>query len=214
MRAIGPTAGFITGWGLILAYLTTGIAVVAGCANYATTLCDKIHLHIGPYVLYSIVAGLVWFIVYRDVRLSAQTMLLLEIASVGLILFLGLVLLSHKGFALETKKIVLQHLKNAPKQLQQTVEREFETLLIAAIEKAVNQGRPPELRFGGVSVVVGLATYNHWCNVKFQWPELVPTANILGIQLYEIRMVKRDMRIPLPNTFQPYVQVRVNYSAR
>src|SRR5262249_10951140 len=42
VQGLGPTAGFIVGWGLILAYLTTGIAVVAGSANYATTVCDKV----------------------------------------------------------------------------------------------------------------------------------------------------------------------------
>jgi amino acid transporter len=107
-KGLGTTAGFITGWGLILAYLTAGIAVVAGCSNYATTLCDKAHLHTGPYLLYAMAAGLTWFVVYRDVRLSAQMMLLLEVASVGLILTLGLVLLSHKGFTLDTKQLTLQ----------------------------------------------------------------------------------------------------------
>jgi amino acid transporter len=107
-QGLGPTAGFLTGWGLILAYLTAGIAVVAGSANYATTLCDKAHLHPGPYLLYAIVAGLVWFIVYRDVRLSARMMLLLEIASVGLIVTLGLVLLSQKGFTLDTEQLTLK----------------------------------------------------------------------------------------------------------
>jgi amino acid transporter len=107
-KGLGPTAGFITGWGLILAYLTAGIAVVAGCSNYATTLCDKAHLHMGPYLLYAMAAGLTWFVVYRDVRLSARMMLLLEIASVSLILTLGMVLLSHKGFTLDTKQLTLQ----------------------------------------------------------------------------------------------------------
>jgi amino acid transporter len=107
-KGLGPTAGFITGWGLILAYLTAGIAVVAGCANYATTLCDKAHLHTGPYLLYAVVAGLIWFVVYRDVRLSAHLMLLLEIASVGLIVTLGLVLLWHKGFPLDTEQLTLK----------------------------------------------------------------------------------------------------------
>ncbi|HEX7844035.1 MAG TPA: APC family permease [Kofleriaceae bacterium] len=107
IKALGPTAGFLVGWGLILAYLTTGIAVVAGSANYATTLCDKAGLHIGPYPLYAIIAGLVWLVVYRDVRLSARMMLLLEVVSVGLILTLGVLLLSHKGFRLDMEQLTL-----------------------------------------------------------------------------------------------------------
>lgn len=107
-KGLGPTAGFITGWALILAYLATGIAVVAGCAAYATTLCDKAHLDVGPYPLYAIIVGLIWVIAYRDVRLSARMMLLFEIASVSLILTLGLVLLSHKGFNVDTEQLTLK----------------------------------------------------------------------------------------------------------
>ncbi|HEX3482842.1 MAG TPA: APC family permease [Kofleriaceae bacterium] len=107
VQGLGPTAGFIVGWGLILAYLATGIATVAGAANYATTLCDKAGVHTGPYLLYAIIAGLVWLVAYRDVRLSARMMLLFEIVSVGLILTLGVLLLSHKGFRLDTDQLTL-----------------------------------------------------------------------------------------------------------
>jgi amino acid transporter len=107
VKGLGPTAGFIVGWGLILAYLTTGIATIAGSANYATTLCDKVDLHIGPYPLYAILAGLVWLVAYRDVRLSARMMLLLEVISVGLILTLGGLLISHQGFRLDMEQLTL-----------------------------------------------------------------------------------------------------------
>ena len=107
VKGLGPTAGFIVGWGLILAYLTTGIATVAGSANYATTLCAKVDLHIGPYPLYAILAGGVWLVAYRDVRLSARMMLLLEVVSVGLILTLGVLLLSHQGFRLDMEQLSL-----------------------------------------------------------------------------------------------------------
>lgn len=125
VKGLGPSAGFLVGWGLILAYLTAGIATVAGAASYATTVCDKADLridqlvaqmlglpppdlHIGPYPLYAIIAGLVWFVAYRDVRLSARMMLLLEVVSVGLILTLGVLLLSHQGFRLDMEQITLQ----------------------------------------------------------------------------------------------------------
>jgi amino acid transporter len=107
VKGFGPTAGFIVGWGLILAYLTTGIATVAGSANYATTLLNKAGLPIPPYPLYAILALLLWFVAYRDVRLSARMMLLLEIVSVGLILLLSVLLLSHQGFRLDTEQLTL-----------------------------------------------------------------------------------------------------------
>lgn len=108
IKGLGPTAGFIVGWGLILAYLATGIAVVAGAADYATTLCAKANLPIGPYPFFAIFAGVVWFVGYRDVRLSARMMLLLEVISVSLILTLGVLLLSHNGFSLGTEQLTLQ----------------------------------------------------------------------------------------------------------
>lgn len=107
VKGLGPAAGFVVGWGLILAYLTTGIATVAGSANYATTVLDKAGLHIGPYPLYAILAALLWLVAYRDVRLSARMMLLLEIVSVSLILILGVLLLSRQGFRLDTEQLSL-----------------------------------------------------------------------------------------------------------
>lgn len=107
VKGLGPTAGFLVGWGLILAYLTTGIATVAGSANYATTVLDKAGLHIGPYPLYAILAVSLWLVAYRDVRLSARMMLLLEIVSVGLILTLGVLLLSRQGFHLDREQLTL-----------------------------------------------------------------------------------------------------------
>ncbi|HEX3757443.1 MAG TPA: APC family permease [Kofleriaceae bacterium] len=108
VKGLGPTAGFLVGWGLILAYLTTGIATVAGAASYATTLCDKADLHVGPYPLYAILAGLIWVVAYRDVRLSARMMLLLEAVSVTLILTLGALLVSRKGFHLDLAQLALE----------------------------------------------------------------------------------------------------------
>jgi len=119
-----------------------------------------------------------------------------------------------KKFAADTKATVLKNLKNAPKDAQRKVEREFEKLFVEALDKAVNKGKPLELRFEGVSVTVGLATYNHWCNVKYSFPELVKSSVVLGVQLYEVRMAKKEFRIPLPNTFQPYVRVAVKYSSK
>jgi len=99
-QGLGPTAGFITGWGLILAYLTTGIAVVAYCAIYAQILLTKIDIHAKPMVLFLVVVGVTWAIAFRDIRLSTKMMLALEAISVSLILILGIVMLSHSGLHL------------------------------------------------------------------------------------------------------------------
>lgn len=119
-----------------------------------------------------------------------------------------------KGFAIETKVEMLKQLKNAPDKIRKQFEAEFEKLLVTALDKAVNHGQLPVLTFGGASVKFGLATYNHWCNVRYETPELVPTSKILGVQLYEVRTHKKQINIPLPNTFQPYVKVEVKVAVR
>lgn len=59
-----------------------------------------------------------------------------------------------------------------------------------------------------------IATDNHWCTVKHQEPQLVETQKVLGVQLYEVRFKACEKKIPLPNTFQPYVRVQMKVSVR
>ena len=98
--SLGPTAGFITGWALILAYLATGIAVASYTVPYAQTLLANLHTTIPALLMFGIVVALVWFVAYRDVRLSAKMMLLLEGISVSLILILGIAMVAHTGLHL------------------------------------------------------------------------------------------------------------------
>lgn len=126
----------------------------------------------------------------------------------------GMALKYVEQFALESKKEVLKNLKRAPKEVQRKVEKEFEKLFVEALDKAVSKGRPIELNFEGVTLTVGLATYNHWSNVKYSWPELVKTTQMFGVQLYDIKLRNKENKIPLPNTFQPYVRLAVKYSSK
>ena len=96
--SLGPTAGFITGWALILAYVTTGIAVASYTVPYFQTLLGGIH--IPSLVLFAVVVALVWLIAFKDVRLSAKMMLTMEGLSVGLILILGVLVVAHTGLHL------------------------------------------------------------------------------------------------------------------
>ncbi|BDI28653.1 amino acid permease [Capsulimonas corticalis] len=99
-KSLGPTAGFITGWALILAYLTTGIAVASYTAPYAQTLLKNLNIAMPAMVMFVLVVGLVWFVAYRDVRLSAKMMLILEGVSISLIFVLGLLMVAHTGLHL------------------------------------------------------------------------------------------------------------------
>jgi len=99
-KSLGPTAGFITGWALILAYLATGIAVSSYTAPYMQSLLKDLHTTIPATVMFGLVVALVWFVAYRDVRLSAKMMLLMEGVSIALIFSLGIAMVAHTGLHL------------------------------------------------------------------------------------------------------------------
>ena len=93
-----PFFGVTAAWGFLLAYVATG-ASVAGGALYYTNLLSEEFLHWSPPALLSlalvcVVAG---FVAYRDVKLSAELMLWIEVASVGLIVVVLVALLARFG---------------------------------------------------------------------------------------------------------------------
>jgi amino acid transporter len=85
-ETLPPIYGVIAAWGLLLAYLATG-ASVAGGALYYVGLLSRQFLHWAPppVVTLAVVCGLAGYIAFRDVKLSAEVMLWIEIASVALV---------------------------------------------------------------------------------------------------------------------------------
>jgi len=96
-RGLGMASGFLSGWCLILAYLCTGMAVLAGAVNYGALLLAMVRLQVHPVILFGVGAAVAWYIAYRDIRLSTQLMLGLEATSMVIILVLGGIVLAHKG---------------------------------------------------------------------------------------------------------------------
>ncbi len=91
-RGLGPTGGVVAGWSLVLAYWFTGSACLAGAANYSVRITHFLSARLdSPMALLSMlaVAGLAWWLAYRDIRLSTRAMLLLEFTSVALMLVLA-----------------------------------------------------------------------------------------------------------------------------
>jgi amino acid transporter len=96
-RGLGVPLGFLCGWCLILAYMLTGMAVMAGSVNYAGLLLDAVHCHVPPLLLFAAATLGVWLIVFKDIQLSTRIMLVLEGVSMLLILVLGGIVLSRRG---------------------------------------------------------------------------------------------------------------------
>ncbi len=109
-RGLGINVGFVTGWCLILAYLLTASSVLSASVNYAGLLLDTLQWHTPPLVLFAIGSGLAWWTAYRDVNLSTRVMLILEVASMLLILVVGVLIVDKHGSALDTSQLDVSHL--------------------------------------------------------------------------------------------------------
>jgi amino acid transporter len=107
-KGLGATAGVITGWSLIVAYLFTAMAVQCGFVNFSDVLLQPLGLNFSPVFLLAIGTGIAWYCAYRDIKLSAALMLVLEIVSIGLILVLGIIILFHKGYVIDKSQVTLE----------------------------------------------------------------------------------------------------------
>jgi amino acid transporter len=101
--------GVVAGWALLLAYLATGASVAGGALYYANLFALRF-LHWTPPALttLALACGLAGVIAYRDVKLSAELMLWIEVASVGLILIVLAVLPLRFGLRIDMEQV---HLK-------------------------------------------------------------------------------------------------------
>lgn len=108
VKGLGPTAGVICGWSLVLAYLFTGMSVLCGFANFSAALMGHLGIHPSSITLLAIGAGIAWYAAYKDIQLSAIAMLWLEGLSIALIAILGIIIWAHKGFALDLPQLTLQ----------------------------------------------------------------------------------------------------------
>lgn len=89
-QSLGPFWGAVSGWSLIIAYVFTGAAVIAGSVNYVLVV---LHLVLGkfpeaPAALALSVLSMtgVWYIAWRSILLSTRVSLVFEGVTVALIL--------------------------------------------------------------------------------------------------------------------------------
>ena len=108
VKGLGPTAGVICGWSLVLAYLFTGMSVLCGFANFSSSLIGHLGIHPSSITLLALGAGIAWYAAYKDIQLSAMAMLWLEGASIVLIAVLCIIIWAHNGFAFDMPQLTLQ----------------------------------------------------------------------------------------------------------
>src|SRR5271168_2879040 len=93
VMGLGTTAGNLSGWCLMWAYLFIGTAGMTGFTMFANTLLGMMGLQLRPIILFAICGGVIWFLAYKDIQLSSVLMLVLEGISVALILILCAIVL-------------------------------------------------------------------------------------------------------------------------
>ena len=109
-RGLGAASGVVSGWGLVWCYFFIGTAGLCGFALMSAQFLDGLGIHGGvtPYVFWLISGGIGFTIAWKDVRLSAVLILILEGLSVICILALSAVILFKHGFAVDTNQVELK----------------------------------------------------------------------------------------------------------
>jgi amino acid transporter len=108
VMGLGTTAGNLSGWCLVWAYLFIGTAGMTGFTIFAGTLLDMVGIHVPQLALFAVCAGSIWYLGYRDIRLSSGLMLVVEGLSVALILLLCAIVLFGHNSAIDPAQIELQ----------------------------------------------------------------------------------------------------------
>src|SRR5208337_3280676 len=108
VMGLGTTAGNVSGWCLIWAYLFIGTAGMTGFTIFASTLLEMMGIHVPAMALFAACGGSMWYLGYNDIRLSSGLMLVMEGLSVALILLLCAIVLFGQKSAIDPAQIRLE----------------------------------------------------------------------------------------------------------
>ena len=104
-----PSLGAVAAWALLIAYLATGASVAGGALYYSNVLIGQFFSWTPPAL---VTLGLVFLlsgaIALRDVKLSAELMLWIEVVSVSLIVLVLILLLIRHGLHLDLDQMKLK----------------------------------------------------------------------------------------------------------
>jgi amino acid transporter len=108
VKGLGPVAGVLSGWALLLGYMVTGMSTLCGFAIFGQILLAQIGIHSPIVALFALGVIASYGVAYKDVQLSAKMMLIFEGVSIFTILVLGTIVWAHKGFAIDMGQVALQ----------------------------------------------------------------------------------------------------------
>lgn len=116
-QGMGTSWGVLSGWALIIAYLFTGAAVLAGAANYGLVL-TRVLPHMAADATLSVfflllTAAVTGWIAYKDIKLSTRSMLIMEFSTVALILLVAAVFFVRHGAIFDLDQLKLMGVTGA-----------------------------------------------------------------------------------------------------
>ncbi|MDI3317533.1 MAG: APC family permease [Bacillota bacterium] len=94
---LGPRAGFVSGWGLLLTYWAYAAGTAAAFGNFAVVFLEHFGLHTVWWLWALLALGVVWAMGVLDVKLSTRAALAIEGVSVLIILALTAAILARGG---------------------------------------------------------------------------------------------------------------------
>ena len=96
-RGLGARFGFLSGWALLMTYVAFTGASMAEVGAFFQTFLGFLGVHVA-WIIPGVIAGaLLWYLSFRDVRLSARVTMVFEGVSIILILILAAIILGHGG---------------------------------------------------------------------------------------------------------------------
>jgi amino acid transporter len=108
-NTLPPVFGVAAAWGLLLAYLATAGSVAGGALYYSGMFAQQfLHRSPPPALILALVCAVAGAIAWRDVKLSAETMLWIEAISVSLIVVVLIILPIRLGFHFDTEQFRLK----------------------------------------------------------------------------------------------------------
>jgi amino acid transporter len=109
VQGLGPTAGVLGGWALLFGYTLTGMSTLCGFALVANVLLVQwtgVQFPVLGFFAFGALGS--FYIAFRDIQLSARTMLLFEGLALLFVIILCAKVWSNTGFAIDTSQLTLR----------------------------------------------------------------------------------------------------------
>jgi len=107
-RTTGPLAGLIAGWLMIGGYLVSAMAVAFAEVLFLENFLASLGLEAltpNPGLAICVFLGVTGFAAWRDIRLSSRFGLVLEVASIGILVLITAIVVAQRGTVIDPKQL-------------------------------------------------------------------------------------------------------------